>query len=564
MRRIRSVALAVAAICTVPAFGQATDILVLHSHNASLPWVQGFRRGLQDAQERHSDVRYYSEYLDTRRTGAAMTDDQWVEYLRTKYAAVDVDAIVADSGRAAALVYGYPQLFGPIPQVIYTPNPQPTPPYQLTMTPQIEDAVTRTAAIALAQNPGTRTALVIDGGNTGTQATIGYLRSILAADGIEVEVIRDFTLPGLQRTLRNAPDGTVAFYTLVFQDVTGTQFIPREFLRQLARESAVPIYSFWGTLTGTGVVGGRMIDSRVAARQAVEAVFGYYASGAFGRDYATAQTYIDWRAIQRHGIAESSIPPNAVVINRPDPFLARYYKEAATVATIVLFLALLVLGILYRRNVVVSRALRQSLDRRDALYREMNNRIKNTMAILSSLITLQMDNLSEESVKTQLGTVMSRLQTLALIHEELSAEDSSLRTNIRSYLGSLVPQVLRAALPGFPEDQVQIEVESFHLDTRDAVALGLMVHELVTNAAKFAVPYGQSVKIGVSLTLDDGDVAVLSVTDTGPGLPDGFDISREAQLGLRIVQSLPLQFGGSVRAKNRNRGGARFSVTIPV
>lgn len=557
------------AFSSVHAYAEAINILALHSYHDGLPWTQEFREGLRQAQIEHPEINYYTEYLDAARTGESLTDGQWAEYLVTKYRSTRIDVIIGESGPAADLVSTYPELFGPIPQVIYSPTPRETPPFLLAMRPQIGAAITGTAEIALAQNPDARTAIVINGGNPATSSTLEILYSALDEADIEIEELKDFTIAELRDRLENGDPHAIVFYTLVFRDSTGERFVPREVLEDLSELSAAPIYTFWGTFVGAGAVGGTMIDGRVAAYEAVRASLDYIWNGSFGGDYGTTQTHIDWSVLKAHGIGTDTIPPDSIVANRPEPFFVTYYVESVTVASILLLFAFLVVFILLRRNLTANRQLRvrseelrKALEQKDILFREMNNRIKNNLAILTSLLFLQIDELSDERQRLQFQNFVGRLRTLALVHEELSREEAITETNTREFLNSLILQVLNAMKPEPTERWLRIEIEEIRMENKNAIACGLIVHELFTNAIRFAFPANDSGTIHVRLARRIEGEIELTVKDSGTGFPQSFDVDLDAGLGLKIVRSLVHQLNGSLDL--RNADGAMVAVTFRV
>ena len=91
------------------AAAEPVKILVLHSYYCSLPWTQGFRRGLEEAAFNYPEIQYHTEYMDNSRLIKPLTGNEWFEYLTSKYQSVGIDVIIADSGPAAKLIYDYPE-----------------------------------------------------------------------------------------------------------------------------------------------------------------------------------------------------------------------------------------------------------------------------------------------------------------------------------------------------------------------------------------------------------------------------------------------------------------------
>ena len=553
MKRLTGALLFFAVFSAIPLSADPVEVVVLHSYGNSFPWTRGFQDGLNAARAEHSEINYHIEYLEAAALGNSMTGQQWVEYLKLKYRTVGVDAVIGDSGAAASLLYGYPEIFGEIPQVIYTPVKHETKDYQLSLYPKIETAVTQTVRIALRQNPSAGKAIIINGGNPATAATLEYLYSALEKSGVAAETVSGFTIPELKKKIKNCDSDSIIFYTLVMNDSTGARFVPKQVLEEVSDISPAPVYSFWGTLMDSGIAGGTMIDARTAAYEAVSAVIHYIAAGEFGDDYGTIQTYTDWEALKRYGISPGTIPADAVVINKPEPFLVRYYVETATAASLILLAGFIVVLVLLRRNLSYSRQLdakrmdlQDALEEKSVLYIEMNNRIKNNLTLLSSMVLLQIGELGEGASREHLENVFGRLQALALIHEELSNNEQIIKSSINDYLRSLIMEVFNTMTAESDNLHLEIDIADVRMENKTAVACGLIINELLINAIKYAFPDNISGKISISLSETDDNIVELSVSDSGVGLPSYFNLESDVKLGLKIVKSLVEQLGGSL------------------
>ncbi len=555
--------------CAVPLLSDPIDILILHSYNIGFPWVEEFQAGLIDAQTDNQQIQYYSEFMDVTRIRGAFSRDQWREYLRAKYGKIGIDVIIAESGAAADFLYANPEMFGRVPQVLYSPVPYATESYQLSLNPNIENVITDTVNLALLQNPKSNKAIIVNGGNPATASTLSHLKSTLEKLSISITEISDFSYGELRQKLETCDKNSIVFYTLVFTDKNGKQFIPGNVLKQLSIVSAAPIYTFWGTLARNGSTGGVMIDARVTAYEVVKASLDYLNTGHFGTDYGTTRTYIDWRELKRHGISTRNIPSDAVILNKPDPFLVRYYRESVSLFSLIILGAFIFVVILYRKNIRINKKLllksselEQALNEKTIMYNEMNNRIKNNLSILSSMISLQINEIRNAEFRKELENVVGRIQTLALVHEELSSHTNIKKTNMRDYLRALILMVFNAISTDPAEERLHMDIDEIMLENKDAVACGLIVHELLTNALKYAFPDNINGMIIIKFKkVSPGDVE-LSVFDSGVSFPASFSFLGNARLGLKIVQSLVQQMDGSIHIKNNGEKGFIISFLV--
>jgi hypothetical protein len=147
-----------------PVFGDSNDyvdVLVLHSFGSDLPWTQSLQAGLRRTRMDHPELRFFVEYMDASRRVESLTHEDWAVYLQAKYANVRFDAAIADSEAAAALLLEYPDLFGVVPTLLFSEDQIVTPPHQRTLVPAFSTSARSTARLALEQNPGAQTAVLI-------------------------------------------------------------------------------------------------------------------------------------------------------------------------------------------------------------------------------------------------------------------------------------------------------------------------------------------------------------------------------------------------------------------
>jgi two-component sensor histidine kinase len=96
---------------------------------------------------------------------------------------------------------------------------------------------------------------------------------------------------------------------------------------------------------------------------------------------------------------------------------------------------------------------------------------------------------------------------------------------------------------------LQLDLGALELPLHQAVPCGLVLNELLTNSVKHAFPEGRSGRILVALRCDDGDRVTLLVADDGAGMPEGFDLNKSRSLGLKIVDILARQLGGTLHVE---------------
>lgn len=195
---------------------------------------------------------------------------------------------------------------------------------------------------------------------------------------------------------------------------------------------------------------------------------------------------------------------------------------------------------------------------RDLLFRELDHRVKNTFAVISSLIGLQRRRTADPNAQATLADLGRRVDSIARAHNDLYRSSDTIGTiDLGAYLGDLCRNLSRAL---FADGAVKLECscESAPMERDRAIALGLVVNELVTNAAKHAFDDHADARISISLKRN-GHGWRLVVADNGRGLPP--DDQKSNGLGQGLIDGF-VQQAKSVLTKT-NGPGATFQIDVP-
>ncbi|WP_235606836.1 PAS domain S-box protein [Syntrophotalea acetylenivorans] len=203
--------------------------------------------------------------------------------------------------------------------------------------------------------------------------------------------------------------------------------------------------------------------------------------------------------------------------------------------------------------------IRASLEEKEVLLREIHHRVKNNLQVVSSLLYLQSQKLSDPELQSHFLESQSRICSMALAHELLYQSKSLAEISLKDYVESLVSQ-LRQVFQG-PEQQIECRsvIGDISLDIAQVIPCGLLITELLSNAYKHAFTDGSNGTIIVSM-MKSGRQLSLSVADDGVGLPADLDCRHTATLGLQLVTALTNQLNGTLEVKRD--GGTLFRVTF--
>jgi PAS domain S-box-containing protein len=201
--------------------------------------------------------------------------------------------------------------------------------------------------------------------------------------------------------------------------------------------------------------------------------------------------------------------------------------------------------------------LNQSLQEKEVLLKEIHHRVKNNMAIISGLLSLQARHSRQEEVKALLNESQQRIKSMALIHELLYQHRNLSRIHFQKYIQELIEGISYSFRGRGTEVVLEIDADAADLDIVQAIPCGLILNELITNCYKYAFEGKPVGKINVDFKHNRG-YYTLQVTDNGKGLPPGFGTGQMKTLGMQLVTQLVRQLGGSLHSRSQN--GAQFRI----
>jgi PAS domain S-box-containing protein len=212
---------------------------------------------------------------------------------------------------------------------------------------------------------------------------------------------------------------------------------------------------------------------------------------------------------------------------------------------------------------VSRRRLEASLAEKQVLLQEIHHRINNNMQLITSLLSLSTQKITDHSLRELIGGVSRRIDSIALVHEQFYNSPDMARIDFVLYLHQLAEK-LASEFPRHAEDlSITSSSDTIELGLEQAIPAGLAVGELLANALEHAYP-GLPPRSGIQISLrrDGGDIE-LSVRDHGVGLPGGFAAEKAETLGMILVYTLAVQLRGSVEYRSRDGTEAvlRFPAT---
>jgi len=199
------------------------------------------------------------------------------------------------------------------------------------------------------------------------------------------------------------------------------------------------------------------------------------------------------------------------------------------------------------------------LKEKEILFQEIHHRLKNNLAIVSSILELQAGKSNDPDFIRAIKDSQRRIKTTALAHEVLYETDVLGAVDLSNFMEKLSNNVLES----FIEENLRIKLKKHidiqRMDIDHAIPLGLIVNELMTNSFKHAFPEKRNGEIELNIT-QKGDAIQFNFSDNGIGLPTGFDVESINSTGMIVIDSLIEQLEGELTIHTDN--GTLFSITF--
>ncbi|TNE48420.1 MAG: PAS domain S-box protein [Deltaproteobacteria bacterium] len=205
--------------------------------------------------------------------------------------------------------------------------------------------------------------------------------------------------------------------------------------------------------------------------------------------------------------------------------------------------------------------LKSSLEEKVVLLKEVHHRVKNNMQIVSSLLYLQAEFITDEHILSLFQESQNRIHSLALVHEQLYKSQDLARIDFAVYVESLAAHLWNSY--GGNSLQQEIDISPIDLTIELAIPCGLILNELVSNARKHAFPntYQGQGKVTIRLRTPSESEVILIVEDNGIGIPPDEEVEQTQSLGLTLIRTLAKQLRGNVEFFRDN--GTKVVLTFP-
>ncbi len=222
-----------------------------------------------------------------------------------------------------------------------------------------------------------------------------------------------------------------------------------------------------------------------------------------------------------------------------------------------IILVLLLAGLLFQYYNVVKKHKAQV----ELLLRELHHRVKNNLQMLSSILSLQSQQLTDENALQAVRSNEGRIAAMALVHKKLYLDDENRSISVKTYITELIDYLVQTY--GFHEKKLRlaVSIEEMQVDVDKVIPLGLILNELISNSFKHALVGHHDPSLAFSLVRRTEQDVRIEVGDNGQGI-DTEKANAASSFGMKMVNILINQLRG--RYEITNQPGTHFIIDIPL
>lgn len=185
---------------------------------------------------------------------------------------------------------------------------------------------------------------------------------------------------------------------------------------------------------------------------------------------------------------------------------------------------------------------------KEMLLKEIHHRVKNNLQTVSSLLSMQGRNTTNEQIKKIIKSSQNRVISMAIIHEMLYTKDNLSKIEFKPYVQELTAFLIKSVVGSSPTIDLHIDIPDIKLSIDTAIPLGLLINEAITNSLKYGFENKSEglIEIGLQKETEDEHNYILTISDNGIGFSQEAHSKVTKSLGLKLIHNLARQLQGSV------------------
>lgn len=201
--------------------------------------------------------------------------------------------------------------------------------------------------------------------------------------------------------------------------------------------------------------------------------------------------------------------------------------------------------------------IKQSLNEKEVLLKEVHHRVKNNMQVISSILNLQSSYVTDNYASNLLKECQNRIKSMAFIHEALYQNKNFEIVNFSDYISTLARNLLHSYSINSEKIKLILTLDKLYLNLDISIPCGLIINEILSNSLKYAFPDNREGIIFVTLKNQKNKV-IIETGDNGIGIPETVDIKNTQSLGLQLVDTLIEQINGKLTLERKK--GTKFII----
>ncbi|WP_198673767.1 response regulator [Algibacillus agarilyticus] len=284
-----------------------------------MPWLKSVELGLRNELDKQAQTYHlYREYLDVGRFDETHQTALFKHFLKEKYAQNQIDIIITQDSSAAHLLQTMPDFFKATPRIFVEPGPD-----FLLKNQQNNHIINSQVNYAKAVNSAIellKPKKVITIADTDHTISLDSFKPLITAlqqhsQHIQLEQWVDLPLSELHEKLKAEPLTSLVLYTPIFRQQNGDALSPYQVVEILTSKQSPPLFTFWHSLFGSGVVGGYLLSGTQIGQQTAEAVIDYINHKHYKKldQNKLSHFYYDWRQLTRFNIPNRDLPADAII-----------------------------------------------------------------------------------------------------------------------------------------------------------------------------------------------------------------------------------------------------------
>jgi len=203
--------------------------------------------------------------------------------------------------------------------------------------------------------------------------------------------------------------------------------------------------------------------------------------------------------------------------------------------------------------------LQNLITEKEWLLKEVHHRVKNNLQIVMSLLYTQSAYLQKTDAIEAIRESQNRVQAISIIHQKLYNKTNVATIIMADYINDLVRYLYTCYDCNYRRIKFKEEVDSVNLDISQAMPMGLILNEAITNCIKYSFDKDGG-EIFIKVQLSEPETIVLSITDNGRGLANNFNLAETSSLGMEMMKALSKQLGGSFEISNDSGVSVIFKI----